>query len=401
MALNNMKKYINSILAAVCVLVATFVTSCNTTDAEKDEGKTPYIEYVRVCEPTQSDSLLVAAPMGQKIALIGNNLGDVDQIWFNDQKALLNPTLITSNAIIVEIPNVIPTDVNNKMTLITSKGITYAYDFSVIVPNPVIKSISCEYAKAGDKLTIYGDYFLEPHVYFPGNIEAEIVDFAKTYITFKVPENAVEGYLTVKSMYGSTRTTFRYLDTTGLIMNFDDGYANPWGKGVVGSQDGISGSYLWMKATSLGGWSWQDALMYGYWASAATAHGNKPIATGDITKLALKFEANIITWSDVPMLIWFAKYNPDGGISPDDSYAQAHWKPWFKNGEKVEACTNGWVTITIPLTDFKYNKEESANNLTVGDISQYTDLNIMMFGAADGPSDVDIRMDNFRIVSIE
>ncbi|MGN0228912.1 MAG: glycan-binding surface protein [Muribaculaceae bacterium] len=406
-----MKTTIKSLLlSALCLASATF-TSCSETDAEEDAGKTPVIEYVRVCEPNQSDSLLVAANMGDRIAFIGHNLGDVQQVWFNDQKAKLNPAYVTSTSIIVDVPNVLsdPENVTNQVRFITGKGIEVTYDFKVIVPNPSIISISCEYCKAGDVLNIVGDYFIgtenDVKVIFPGtagDIEVSPLSYSKTEMSVIVPEGVTEGYLKVKSMYGTSRYIHKYKDSTGLITSFDDGYLNPWGYPAAGvtDADGVDGLYMKFYCENNGAWNWTDKLMWGYWASAGK--GNKPIATGDITKLALKFECNIINWEDCPLLIWFQKYQEGGAISPDDNYAQCHWKPYLTaSAEKVNARTNGWITVTIPLTEFKYNKDESATDLTIGDISQYTDLNIQMFGAADGNAPVEIWFDNFRIVATE
>ncbi|MGN0206142.1 MAG: glycan-binding surface protein [Muribaculaceae bacterium] len=406
-----MKTYIKSILLSALCLAGIAMASCSKTDAEEDEGKTPVIEYVRVCAPNQSDSLLVAANMGDRIAFMGHNLGDVQQVWFNDQKAKLNPAYVTSNTIIVDVPNVLsePENVTNKVRFITSKGIEVDYDFKVIVPNPSIISVSCEYAEAGDVISISGDYFIgtadDVKVIFPGasgDIEVSPSSYTKTDITVVVPDGVVEGFLKVKSMYGTSRYVHKFMDTTGLITNFDDGYVNPWGYPDAGvtDVDGVSGKFMKFYADNNGAWNWTSKLMWGYWAYAGK--GNRPIATGDITKLALKFECNIITWQDCPLLIWFQKYQEGGAISPDDDYAQCHWKPYLNSAaEKVNAKTDGWITVTIPLTEFKYNKDESATDKTIGDISQYTDLNIQMFGAADGTAPVEIWFDNFRIVTIE
>lgn len=406
-----MKNYIKTIFLSAMCIASMALTSCSETDAEKDAGNNPVIEYVRVCEPGQSDSLLVAANMGDRIAFIGHNLGDVQQVWFNDQRAKLNPAYVTSNSIIVDVPNVLsdPENVTNKVRFITSNGIETVYDFKVIVPNPSIISVSCEYGKAGDVITITGDYFIgtkdDVKVIFPGangDIEVSPTKYDKTSMIVVVPDNVTEGYLKVKSMYGTSRFAHKFLDTTGLITNFDDGYKNPWGYPAAGVNDvdGVSGLYMKFLCESNGAWNWTDKLMWGYWASAGK--GNKPIATGDITKLALKFECNIINWEDCPLLIWFQKYTEGGGISPDDNYAQCHWKPYLTNSaNKVNAKTNGWITVTIPLTEFKYNKDESSSDLTLGDISQYTDINLMMFGAADGTAPVEIWFDNFRIVAID
>jgi hypothetical protein len=395
-----MKNYIKSILLLTCVIATmSLMTSCSQTDANHDMGEMPHIEYARVCAPLASDSLLTGASMGSRIAFIGQNLGDVREMWFNDQKALLNPDFVTSSSIIVDVPNIIPTDVTDSVKLITSTGLVYKYPFKTIVPAPSITGISCEYGNPGDVLTITGDYFLNPTVTFPNGLKAEIVSFTKTAINVKVPTGATEGFITVTSIYGTGKSTFKFLDTRGLITNFDDGYVNSWGLGAISNTDGVSGNYLHLVDASDAAWAWKNSLMYSYWASEPTSHGNVPIATGDITKLVLKFECKVNTWSDVPMLIWFSKYNAGKGISPDDSYAQCHWKPYSVNGVKSTYTSGGWITVSIPLTDFKYDKAESKTDMTMGDISQYTDFNVMLFGAADAANPVDICMDNFRIVS--
>lgn len=398
-----MKKALYTIMSVVAMItLAAGFASCDQTDAEHDKGRKPSVEYVRVTNPAAGDSLLVEAAMGQQIVLMGKDLGDVQEIWFNDVKALLNPTLITSYSIIVEVPSVIPTEVTNEITLITSTGVRSTFPFGVRVPNPLIKEISCEYAKPGDEISITGNYFIEPQVYFTGNdAPAEIKSASQTMIVLTVPEGVVEGPVTVSSIYGTTRTSFNFLDTQGMLTNFDDGYVQPWNRGTVTTgDDAISGNYLLFEAPMLSAWGWNETIMWGYWGYAEGAHGNVPVAQGEVSRLALKFEVNIETWIDVPLMMWFQRWTPEGNISPDDDYPQCHWKPWIKNGAYTDAATDGWQTVTIPLTDFRYNKEESADNLAIDDISKYTDFNIMVFGACENPGPLKMKMDNFRIVKI-
>ncbi|MDO4320271.1 MAG: glycan-binding surface protein [Bacteroidales bacterium] len=398
-----MKKTLYILAAAVASLVSTaLLSSCDQTDAERDRDATPKVEYVRVTNPNAADSLVVEATMGAQIVLMGSNLGDVQEIWFNDVKGLLNPTLITSYSIIVEVPSVIPTEVTNEIRLVTSTGRTATFPFGVRVPNPLIREISCEYAKAGDEIEITGNYFIDPAVYFEGaSSPAEIIAATQTSIRLKVPEGVVEGPVTVESIYGRTKTKFNFLETNGMICNFDDGYVQPWGRGTVTTgDDAISGNYLLMEAPSLSAWGWNESLMWGYWGYGEGGRGNVPIAQGDVSRLALKFEAYIETWVDVPLMMWFQRWTPEGNISPDDNYPQCHWKPWIKNSARVDAATGGWRTFTIPLSEFRYNKEESASDLAIDDITKYTDFNIMVFGACDQPGPLKMMLDNFRIVRI-
>src|SRR5690349_17954937 len=95
--------YKYSLLLCVAVASAGIFASCN----DDDEGE-PTIRYVRVTDPLSSDSLLVAAGQGQMIAIMGRNLGAVQQLWINDQRASLTPTLITNTTIIVTIPTKLP-----------------------------------------------------------------------------------------------------------------------------------------------------------------------------------------------------------------------------------------------------------------------------------------------------
>ncbi|MDE6287060.1 MAG: hypothetical protein K2L99_08720, partial [Muribaculaceae bacterium] len=101
------------------LLLAGFATgammaSCSDdTPAQKDKGATPVVKYVRPADAALSDSLITAASLGQKIVFVGDNLGDVQQIWFNDKKSKLNPTMVTSHTIICDIPNSIPGEVTN------------------------------------------------------------------------------------------------------------------------------------------------------------------------------------------------------------------------------------------------------------------------------------------------
>ena len=181
--------------ACAALLLAGGFASCSETDAEKDKGATPVIKYARVCDAELADSLIVSAALGSHICFVGDNLGDVQQVWFNDQKAKLNPTMVTSHTIIVDIPNNIPGEVTNIAKFITSSGNTVDYPFNVTVPAPRIDKMTCEYAHAGDIVTLSGAYFADdPNVpitvTFPGNIPAEIRSISQDALEIEVPEGS-------------------------------------------------------------------------------------------------------------------------------------------------------------------------------------------------------------------
>ena len=52
---------------------------------------------------------------------------------------------------IVQIPDNIPEEVSDKIYMVTAAQDTVEYGFHVIVPKPMIASMSCEYATAGSE----------------------------------------------------------------------------------------------------------------------------------------------------------------------------------------------------------------------------------------------------------
>ncbi|MFT4222813.1 glycan-binding surface protein [Dysgonomonas sp.] len=396
-----MKTFIKNILLAI-VFTVSVVVFCSCSD-DNDNGSTPVVRYVRSINAEASDSIITKAYLGAAIAIIGDNLAGVKEIWFNDQKAKINPVYITDNSILVSIPNDIPSEVTDKIRLVTASGAETLFDFGVDVPTPVLNSLKCEYVADGDIAVINGDFFLEPKVFFNGNMPAEIVSFTKTQIRVKVPAGAKAGPVTVESMYGSTRSKFSFRDnnvqtpTTIFITDFEETSWNAWGLSAFATAGGVTGTYMAMEG-SVGSWSWPaNSLQFYYNNTTAT---RQPIVSeGKIEELALRFEAYSHEWSDVPLLIWFS--NQQYVHNVDGSDAQAHWKPYLTNGVKSNYTTEGWITVTIPLTDFKYSKDESEEKRSITGLNELVDLHAMFFGSADDANvgkAIKVWIDNMRIV---
>ena len=374
-------------------------TSCSE-DYIRDHGngKPAVIDYVRVCDPAKADSAIYEAQMLSIIAIVGSNLQSVKTILFGETEAALNTSLVCSHAIIVTIPFSLKPSYN--MRLITADYKITDYPFHAFIPAPALDGMLCEYVADGETAVIKGNYFYTPvTVTMADGTEVEVVDCSTTEIHFKVPTGASEGPITVTTSYGTTTSDFHFRDTRGLITDFRTlEWGNSYKKGAVSDVDGVDGNYLLLEAPAAGAWVWNNALSGCYWAK--DGRGIEPIAEGLSDTLALKFEANIIQWSDIPMIIWFKKSNEE--FSVDDNNAQHHWKPWLmEDGSVTNATTNGWRTVLIPLSLFNTNKEETSSERILGDMSQYTDFNLMIFGAqtdATKKYPIEIRIDNPRIV---
>src|SRR3712207_8801195 len=68
---------------------------------------------------------------------------------------------MTDHTIIVTVPKTIPSQISDKMYLITSGNDTIPYDFKVTIPAPIISQMTNEWAKANEEVQIIGDYFLD------------------------------------------------------------------------------------------------------------------------------------------------------------------------------------------------------------------------------------------------
>ena len=383
------------ILLGICVAM---LSACSEEYIrEHGNGKPAQISYVRLCDPAVADSAIYEAEMLTTIAIVGRNLQSVKTILFGETEAALNLSLVCEHAIIVTIP--FSLKMSDNMRLITADNKITDYPFRAFIPAPALDGMLCEFVADGDTAVLNGRYFYAPVTMKLNDEEVEILDFSATQISFIVPEGAQAGPLTVTTSYGTTVSDFHFRDKRGLITDFrTHEWGNSYGKGAVSDEDGIDGNYLFLSASAVGAWAWKDELAGCYWAK--DGRGIEPIAEGLADTLALKFEVNIVQWSDIPMIIWFKK--SEETFSVDDNNAQYHWKPWLnEDGTVANAKTGGWRTVTIPLASFNTNKEETSSERMLGEMSQYTDFNLMIFGAQTDQTKkypVDIRIDNPRIV---
>lgn len=382
----------------IILLLALGLASCSEDYVRQHgNGRPAVIDYVRLCDPAKADSAIYEAEMLSTIAIVGSNLQSVNTILFGETEAALNISLVSERAIIVTVP--FSLTISDNMRLITVDGKVTDYAFRAFIPAPAIYNMQCEYVADGDTAVLNGNYYYEPVTVMLGDQQVEVIESSATRLLFRVPEGAQEAPVTVSTSYGTTTSTFHLRDTRGLITDFRTlEWGNSYEKGAVSDEDGVSGNYLLLSAAQTGAWVWNNALSGCYWAK--DGRGIEPIAQGVADTLALKFEVNIINWSDIPMIIWFK--TSDQEFSVDDNNAQYHWKPWLmEDGGVSNARTGGWRTVEIPLALFNTNKEETSNERMLGDMAQYTDFNLMLFGAQTDASKkypVEIRLDNPRIV---
>jgi len=369
----------NLLILFTAVVVAGVYTSCKK---DEDTG-TPRVSYVRVTRPESSDSLLIGAGQGRLIAIVGENLRDAVEVWFNDQQARLTPTYITNTTILVTVPNPIPRDITNKLKIVFRNGYVLLYDFVVQISEPYIASMVSEFVNDGDVATIRGDFFYEPlTVKFTGGVNGDIVSVKDQEIQVRVPAGAQPGQINIKTNFGETKSNFWFRDSRNHFIDSDP-YEGWWNSSYVVSNPGptdppkISGNYIRF-TKKIGSWSWNE--LAGGPASAMPVH-SKNIPDAAILKPGdyyLKFEVNTIK----PYNANVVKINLALNAEDNDAYK---WNPPFD--------TKGqWQTVVIPLEEVFASY---AVKPTVNPAGYWCRL---LMGHAPGDLDADVAYDNFRVV---
>ena len=380
-----MKKIYKSIpLLFIAIAIMGFYSSCTKEDSSPNNG-VPRINYIRITNPLKSESLLVGAYQSNLIAIMGDNLQDAQQIWFNDQRAALTPTYITSTTILVSVPALIPEVIDNKLKILFSNGDTLKYDFKVLISEPTITNMKCEYVLEGGVATINGDFFYKPlTVTFQGGATGEIVSVEPKIIKVKVPAGAQPGQLTVTTNFGVTKSNFWFRDNRNIVISSDP-FTGWWNAAFVVNSPGtadvpsINGNYIRVKKV-IAGWSWMEVA-----GGPASAMGDisKNIPDEAILKPALynlKFEVNTIK----PYINNVLKINIGLNAENNDAYL---WKPPYDTkGE--------WQTVVIPFEDLAASYESAGSKLSVNPNGYWARL--LFHGP--GELDCDMSFDNFRVV---
>ncbi len=440
----NLNKIAKALLCAVVAMVSvTFVACDDQPDEFKPTDGTPVIKYIRMSVPESADSLITEAYMEAVICIVGDNLKSVHEIWFNDQKAALNTSYMTDHTIIVAVPGTIPAEVSDKIFFKTHSGATVEYDFGVVVPEPVIYSMSNEWAKPGDEVTIIGNYFCDDpnvpiKVELPGKIiVTEFTEVAINRLSFILPDDATtEGRISVTSIYGSGKSPFQFHDSRGMLFDFDGatGLAfvdNCWhGHTAKSDEYSLNGNYVQMgngEKVFSSSTTWIDDAEVGYfleywpgnWEGTfpASGQGMKLSDLVDFSNwenMSLKFEMLIPAenpwYSGVPMqiivsnptqaVLWAAGWDFFNG-SADKQSPRAFYRPWRSAEGGVYHTDGKWTTVTIPLNTLTFDNDGAATANPITGPDSFAGITIAIVGGSveEDQNAPIVKIDNIRAVT--
>ena len=392
----------------------------------------PTVQYVRYAD---RDVLIEQAYMGEVVCFVGENLCSVRELFFNDQKAVLNTSFMTANTLVAAVPGNLPKVKTDKVYMITKGQDTLTVDFKVMMPAPQIKSMSCEFQQPGTDVTVYGNYFSEPMtVTFEDGAGAEVTSFksvSMTEITFTIPADAKPGKIKIETESGLARSPFSYYDFCGgLITDFDGGtdvVPQGWNfSGTYSSEGGIMGNYVELKSANpldaAGGWNEDFKIDFwcGTWDGDPMDNMSGPgvpicniIDFTNWQNMALKFELYIPSsnpWMSGAMQLifcssdkaandsWqnntFLHTSADGGLD----LCRGLYRPWeatgsFDTGDK-------WITVTVPFSEFTYNANGTSGAVPLQKPEDFATFVIWPWngGVAGTECTPVFRIDNLRAV---
>jgi len=381
-------KFKHSLLLLMALGVSVLLLRCS----KNNEMGTPSISYIRVTNPASSDSLLSIAGQGKMVVIIGQNLGSVKSVWFNDQPGQLVPTFITNTSVFTVVPTQIPSVITDKMKMVFADGSSIDYDFSVDINKPTIDHVRSEYVNAGDSLFIYGNYFYKPLIVsLTGGAQAEILSVSSDSksIIAKMPTGVQPGPLTVTSNFGITVSNFWMQDNRNMIASFDIPLTNVWqGPNYIISSDqnisAINAKFLRVNKGQLPAYPFLE--VYGGPKESDVAHETKNIlqeATANAAGYSLKFEVNTLaSLTGASMRVYLG--DADNGSL--DAKRQSIYYIWQPN-----LNTHGiWETITIPWSDVY-----AANKFFAFNSSGYA---MFIYFHGPNPAIHNLAIDNIRVV---
>ena len=399
----------------------------------------PTVQYVRYAD---RDVLIEQAFMGEVVCFVGENLCSVHELFFNDQKAVLNTSFMTENTLVAAVPGNLPKVKTDKVYMITKVQDTVTVDFKVMLPAPQLKAMSCEFQKPGTDVTVYGNYFAEPMtITFEDGNGAEVTEFksvSMTEVTFTIPEDAKPGKIKLSTESGLARSPFSYYDFCGGLITDFDGPNNassthgvvPQGwnfSGTYSSEGGIMGNYVELKSASAlsADAAWNEDFKIDFWCGnwngdpmGITTGAGVPLCNiidfSNFQNMALKFELYIPSsnpWMAGAMQLIFCSAEraandswqnntflhtsaTDGGLD----LCRGLYRPWettgsFDTGDK-------WITVTVPFSEFTYNADGTAGKVPLSKPEDFATFVIWPWsGGVNGAECTPIfRIDNLRAV---
>lgn len=357
------------------------------TAADKSVSSSNVLNFVL---PTITGLTPDNGQFGVEITIEGTNLDLVTSVQFTGGVS----AAVTSTSLTTATVNLPVGATTGPVTVVTTNGSTVAssVDFEVAVATAAVITSMPAMAAPGDMISIVGEHLDELNeVIFPGEVPATMFGTkTATLIEVFIPLATQTGVGNIKFITFTGQEFFSppiniqgvdpVVDPALVFFNFDN-LGSWWGDtgGVENDPDlSLDGSNYFRVNDDLSGWKGF------FWRNGADNFPGATVGT-NISGYVLKFDINVLEPITGGVIQW--RLN---GTEGDFWY---RWNPWADTGS---FSTNGWITVTLPLSGFTDNY--GWGTLTLTDLNSITSD----FGAAfnDGSSHVNVCIDNVRFEAL-
>ena len=350
-----------------------------TTAADKTVTSSQTLTMIK---PTITDISPLDIQVNNDLTITGMDLDIAARVKFTGgTQATVSGATLTE--VVVEVP--VGTE-SGPVTVVSTNGdeVVSTQALNILPSTSIVITSMPTMAAPGDMISIVGENLNEIiEIIFPGSVLATQYGVKNdVLIEVIIPMNVQTGFGTltfvtslgqqIQSPVINIQGVEPVADPSLVFFNFDN--LNSWWGDVGGVENEagltLDGSNYFRVNTACNGWKGF------FWRNGQNDFPAAAIGT-NISGYVLKFDINVLEPITGGEFAWRFK-----GSSGDFWHA---WKPWEGSGSYQ---TNGWITVTIPLTDFW----DGGN--------QIPDMNTITedFGVAfnNGSSMVNVCIDNVR-----
>lgn len=347
-------------------------------------------ELLALVKPEVTSISPLPAQFGQEITITGTNLDLVAAVVFaGDVSQDVNMAM--ADMLTVDVP---VGALSGPVSVVMHNGesVSSAVEFEVALSTNAVISDMPQLVSIGEMISITGESLDELNeVFFPGDVPATMFgQKTATLIEVFVPQGTAIGLGNIKFITFSGEEFFSPeinvqgvdpVDDPSLVFFNFDGLDLWWGDtGNIENDPAYSldGSNYFRTNADLSGWTGF------FWRNGADNFPGSTIGT-DISNYVLKFDINVLEPMTGGILHWRLK-----GSEGDFWY---RWEPWADTGS---FSTNGWITVSIPLSSFVDDFGWGTNGIS--------DLSLINedFGVAfnEGDSRMNVCIDNVRFEAL-
>lgn len=380
-------KHLKYYILPVVTLLAAGLCSCNDDDEYfEDDAQNKPIKVTQVYledhESSVPDRPVDFARLGQLIRIEGEGLYGMKKVYINGYDTYFNRAYISDKSMLVTVSSNTPIsecdpELRDKVRLVKD-GSEFTFDLVIRAATPTVTAVSNTLPLPGETVTVYGTGFQETtEITLPGGIKVtegiECDNEDGEWFSFVMPAGVTEGgSIEAVNANGVAKSPAYFNERRGMILDCDgtgvfgnwsatfdpaECVDDPAGTGRGLCIPAIPASVLPLKANAQGnGWF--------------TAGNDEP--TDDWSRMY-----NLIPWNTptTEIAFQFDVYCPEalttgvleftlqnnlanygfGTSETTADYSSAYavcWVPWMKDGKLTPFKTDGWVTVTIPISNF-------------------------------------------------